>query len=317
MIAAWATSAIAGSFDGKTVTYIISTKPGGGYDAYGRLVAKYMQKHLPGSTFVVKNIPGAGQRAGAETLYNSPADGLTIGIVNTSLIYGQIAGSYGERLDFSRFSYIGKAATDSRVLMVGAKSSFKSIADLKAAGRPFKIGVNGKGSSGHFESALLAKLLGIEFQYVFGYEAGEAALSILRGELDLTIGSRSSLQANVDSGDGRFVLGYGGKAEKDIPQLEDAVGTNGEKSLLALIASQAHNARVTMAPPNMPEPILQELRDAYKAALADPALLAEAAQQKLPIDYADGTTVAKVIAVSLNQPADIVVEIKALVAQGE
>ena len=44
-------------FKGKTVTYIVSTAPGGGYDLYGRLVAEYMQRNLPGSTFVVKNVP--------------------------------------------------------------------------------------------------------------------------------------------------------------------------------------------------------------------------------------------------------------------
>ena len=47
-------------FDGKTITYIVATDPGGGYDTNGRLVAEYMQKHLPGSTFVVQNMPGAG-----------------------------------------------------------------------------------------------------------------------------------------------------------------------------------------------------------------------------------------------------------------
>jgi len=44
-------------YNGKTVTYIVATSPGGGYDLYGRFVAEYMQKYLPGSTFVVKNVP--------------------------------------------------------------------------------------------------------------------------------------------------------------------------------------------------------------------------------------------------------------------
>src|SRR3954464_3462281 len=66
-------------FKGKTVNYIIATAPGGGYDYYGRLVAEYMQKHLPGSTFVVRNVPGAGHIVGANTIYASKADGLTIG----------------------------------------------------------------------------------------------------------------------------------------------------------------------------------------------------------------------------------------------
>jgi tripartite-type tricarboxylate transporter receptor subunit TctC len=39
-------------YKGKNVTYIVATAPGGGYDAYGRLVAEYMQKYLPGTTKV-------------------------------------------------------------------------------------------------------------------------------------------------------------------------------------------------------------------------------------------------------------------------
>src|ERR1700749_1927576 len=60
-------------YKGKTVTYIVATAPGGGYDLYGRLVAEYMQRNLPGSTFVVKNIPGAGHLIGANTIYASKA----------------------------------------------------------------------------------------------------------------------------------------------------------------------------------------------------------------------------------------------------
>ena len=60
---------------GKTVTYIVSTAPGGGYDLYGRLVAEFMQKYLPGSTFVVKNLPGAGHLVGTNTIYASGPTG--------------------------------------------------------------------------------------------------------------------------------------------------------------------------------------------------------------------------------------------------
>src|SRR3954468_19116116 len=77
-------------YRGKTITYIVSTAPGGGYDLYGRLTAEYMQKYLPGSTFVVKNIPGAGHLIGANTIYASKADGLTIGTFSTGLIYNQL-----------------------------------------------------------------------------------------------------------------------------------------------------------------------------------------------------------------------------------
>ena len=61
----------------------MTTAPGGGFDLYGRLVAEYMQKYLPGSTFVVKNVPGAGHLIGTNTIYASKPDGLTIGTFTT------------------------------------------------------------------------------------------------------------------------------------------------------------------------------------------------------------------------------------------
>src|SRR6186997_968777 len=101
-------------FNGKTVTYIVSTGPGGGYDTYGRLVAEYMQKYLPGSTFIVKNVPGAGHLIGANTIYASKPDGLTIGTFVTGLIYNQLIKADGVRFDLMKMSWIGKAASEPR-----------------------------------------------------------------------------------------------------------------------------------------------------------------------------------------------------------
>lgn len=49
-----------------------------------------MQRHLPGSRIMVKNVPGAGHIIGANQIYNAKPDGLTIGTFNTGLIYAQI-----------------------------------------------------------------------------------------------------------------------------------------------------------------------------------------------------------------------------------
>src|SRR3954467_15794871 len=99
-------------YKGKTVTYVAATSPGGGYDLYGRLVAEFMQKHLPGSTFVVKNVPGAGHLVGANTIYASKPDGLTIGIFNTGLIYDQVVRHDALKADLAKMSWVGKAASD-------------------------------------------------------------------------------------------------------------------------------------------------------------------------------------------------------------
>ena len=53
-------------FAGKTLTYIVATEAGGGYDAYGRLVSQYIGKRLGVRNVVVKNIPGGGHIVGVQ-----------------------------------------------------------------------------------------------------------------------------------------------------------------------------------------------------------------------------------------------------------
>ena len=67
-------------FKGKTITYIVASGRNGSADIYGRLAAKYMEKYIPGSTFVVVNVDSPRQVAGANRIYAAKPDGLTIGI---------------------------------------------------------------------------------------------------------------------------------------------------------------------------------------------------------------------------------------------
>src|SRR5487761_1057066 len=126
-------------FENKTITYIVATTPGGGYDTYGRLIARYLQIHLPGSRIVVKNVPGAGNIIGANTIYASRPDGLTIGMFNTGLIYDQLIHREGVQFDLTRFSWIGKAADDTRGLLIATNSPYKNIGDLMKAKTPIKF----------------------------------------------------------------------------------------------------------------------------------------------------------------------------------
>ncbi len=77
---------------------------------------------------IYKNLPGAGHIIGANTLYKSKPDGLTIGTFNTGLIYAQILQRDGIQFDLNEFSWIGKAATDPRVMVLSNNSGFESFA---------------------------------------------------------------------------------------------------------------------------------------------------------------------------------------------
>src|ERR1700761_4089355 len=117
-------------FKGKTITYIVATSPGGGYDTYGPLVARYMNKYLPDSKIMVRNVPGAGHVIGANTIYAAKPDGLTIGTFNTGLIYLQLLHESGVRFDLAKMSWVGKAASDPRVLVLSKSSGIKDVRQL-------------------------------------------------------------------------------------------------------------------------------------------------------------------------------------------
>lgn len=298
-------------FAGKTITYIVATKPGGGYDTMGRLVAKYLQVHLPGSRFVVKNIPGAGNMVGCQAIYSSAPDGLTIGTFNTGLIYSQLTGLMDTSLDLEKMSWIGKAAIESRVIVVPAKSSITTVEDLKSKDHTFKVATTGKGAASHVDAMLLATTFGFNFTPIFGFEGNDAELGMLQGEIDIIVASRSSLEPFVASGSGRFLLEFGGTPDSTIPQGESLAKTDSEKAVISLIETEAKLSRLTAGPPGIPPEKLQVLRTAYLAALADPDFRAEAKALNLPIAPAAGEEVAERVKLSLNPSP----EIRAMIAE--
>jgi tripartite-type tricarboxylate transporter receptor subunit TctC len=292
-------------YKGKTVTYIASTAPGGGYDVYGRLVAEFMQKHLPGSTFIVKNMPGAGHLIGANAIYASKPDGLTIGIFNTGLIYDQVVKHDALKADLSKMSWVGKAASDPRVITIGMQSPIKTFKDLRESKETVNFATGGIGSATFVESTTLSSILKLPVKVLTGYNGGEDQLAMRRGEISGSIASRSSWEPFIKNGYGRFIAQIGG-SQKDIPQLATLVNDPPAKALIALVQSQGDIARLTAGPPGIPQDRLDALRTAYKAALEDPELLARADKQQLPIEPLYGDDVLKRIKVALDQtPATV------------
>src|ERR671910_435679 len=218
-------------FKGKTITYIIATAPGGGYDLYGRLVAEYMQRYLPGSSFVVKNIPGAGHLVGTNTIYASKADGLTIGTFNTGLIYNQLIGLDGVKFDLTKMSWIGKASSEPRVIVIAAQSPIKTFAQLREQKESVNFATAGIGSAAYVETLMLTNLLKLPIRIQTGYSGNDDQLAMRRGEIVGTISSRSTVEQFMQNGYARFIAQIGGK-QKDFPQLQDLVK---EKDALALI----------------------------------------------------------------------------------
>jgi tripartite-type tricarboxylate transporter receptor subunit TctC len=300
-------------YKGKTVTYIVSTAPGGGYDLYGRLVAEFMQKYLPGSTFVVKNLPGAGHLVGTNTIYASKPDGLIIGTFNTGLIYNQLIGLDGVKFDLNKMSWVGKAASDPRIITVHPTLPIKTFSDLQQHKDMLNFSTSGPGSAAYVETMMLAKALKLPAKIMTGYNGSDDQLAMRRGEIHAAIASRSSWEGFVKNGFGRFIVQIGG-AQTDLPQLSSQVTDASAKALVALVQSQGDISRLTAGPPDIPADRLAALRDAYRKSMDDKELQARAEKLERPVDPAVGDEVLKMVQAALNQTPETIIILKEAMA---
>ena len=294
-------------YKGKTINYIVATKPGGGYDAYARLISKYLQKYIPGVTVVIKNVPGAGHIIGANETYMAKPDGLTIGTFNTGLIYTQIIRLPGVRFDLSKYSYIGKANSEHRVVLVSINTPYKSINDLIESKETVKMASSGVGTASYNETIIVASALGANIKPIAGYSGREGEMGIMRGEVAGTIGSYAGLIGFIKSKECRLLLQIANRKHQempDVPLAKDLKMSQRGSKLMALVAGNGDLGRLTAAPPNTLPGRLAVLREAYKKALTDPELIKEAEKTLMEIDPAFGEEVDHMMKDVMNQPEE-------------
>ena len=296
-LAAHAANDAAEFYRGKRLTYLVPTKPGGGYDTYARLIAKHLPKYLPVRAVQVRNVPGASHLIGLRQLDAAPADGLTLGTFNTGLIYAQIKGLEGMDVDLRRLGWVGKASSDPKVLVVGRQAGLPGIESMRKPSRDLHVASSGKASAASIEMNLIARALALKVKPVYGFAGTEAELAIMRGDVDGMVGTYSSLRGFIEQGHGRILLKVGNapaelSAVADLAALvTDATG----RRIAQLIAAQSSLGRLTATPANVPADRLAVLRDAYRRTLDDAELRREAATMKLPIVAMGGEEVSRLI----------------------
>jgi tripartite-type tricarboxylate transporter receptor subunit TctC len=302
-------------FRGKTITYIVATTAGGGYDTYGRMIARYMPKYLPGARVIVRNVPGAGNIIGANAIYTARPDGTTIGMFNTGLIYNQLIGSAGMNFDIGRFSWLGKAATEARAVLLSSKSGFKSFDDMLKAPE-VKFATSGIGTASWFDTQILADALKLDIQVVNNFSGNTGELSMLRGEVAGQIGTIESLEQFVKNGGGFFALTVSGTNATlpGVPKVEQYVKDERARKLIALVQAMSELGRLQAAPPGVPPETLAVLRTAMSQVLNDPEFVADSQRLNLPIDFLPGDVVAEKVRAALSQPPDVIAALKQVTA---
>ena len=310
------------NFAGKTVTIIVGYKPGGGYDATARMLARHLPDHLPGKpTVIVQNMPGGNSIISANHMYNAAKpDGLTIGTFNRNLPIAQLTKVQGGKFDMLKFGWIGSAANEATILAIRNDLPYKNFAELRKAKEPVVIGSTGPGANTHDFPLLLKDLLGVNLKIVSGYSSSaDIMLAVERKEVDGRAGSYTSLKPFIDRKLVRPIIrARSNEAGVEKLPVDESFAPNPRaKAIMALRSAPEAMARPYVLPPNTPADIVKVYRDAFAATIKDPALVAESQKAQFDLDYTSGDEALKVLKEVFSQPKDIVDEFAKYVKFGD
>ena len=317
-----AAPALAQSFAGKTVTIIVGYKPGGGYDATARLLARHLPKHIPGRpAVIVQNMPGANSVIAANHVYNvAKPDGLTIATFNRNLPIAQLTSVEGVKYDMTKFAWIGSAANESTILAIRADLPYKTFEELRKAKQTVVIGSTGPGANTHDFPLLLKELVGVNLKIVSGYSSSaDIMLAVERKEVDGRAGSFTSLRPFIERGVVRPIV-RARSTEPGIDQLpvDESFAPNPRaKAIMALRSAPELVARPYVMPPKTPADIVKVMREAFAKTIDDPELVAEGKKSKMDLEYTPGDQAQKLLADVMNQPKDLVQEFAKYIKFGE
>lgn len=304
-------------YEGKTISLVIGSGPGGGFDRYGRVVGRHIVKYIPGKpTVVPKNMPGAGSGQAAEYLFSiAPKDGTVFGILQPGALVEPLLNSTQKfRFDPPKLTYIGSANSGTRLCVMFHASKVKTFEDARKI--EANMGGNTPGSATTDYAELLNNLAGTKFKIVNGYNSSsKVVLAMERGELDGVCGfDATSFAAQRPDWYGtkltNMIIQVGITPDKELEKMgapsiwKFVLGK--KRQVAELILAQQEFHRPFAAPPGTAPKQLAILRAAFDKTMKDAEFLADAKKSKLDVAPKTGQEVERLIKKMYGAPKDLV-----------
>jgi len=309
-------------YAGKQITITVGQPPGGGADAYARLVQRHLTRHIPGNPgIVVQNMPGAGSLKSVTWLNAAPVDGTAITIFNSELLGEAVTAPNRVNLDFRSFNWIGNVSEDVRVCYVWAASGIANWQALRARARPVFWGATAAGTAGNADSELLRQLFAIPIKAVQGYAgAADKRLAVERREIDGDCGGWTTIPPDwlrdhkiniVVRLSPTLVPGM----DAGIPFAGDLVKNERERKLYDFLVAPERLGRLLVMSGKVPADRIALLRAAFDSTISDPVFRAEAGRLNLLVTPMTGQEVTRRIAELYATPPDIIAQAKKILAE--
>ena len=274
-------------YPSRPITLVAPFPPGGVADLTARPVAAAMEKVLKNPVGVV-NKTGAAGAVGMQFVATSKPDGYTLLLALSSISIIPEADKIFDRqpaFTVDQFAPIALISADPTILVVRAESPWKTAKEFieDAKKRPGQISYSSSGIYGtlHMAMELLSHAAGIKLRHIPAAGAGPALTAILGGHVDALASGPAVVIPHIKSGKLRALAGWGDKRVAALPEVPTFKELGYPEAEFYIWAG-------LFAPKGTPEPVLAKLREASRAAVAEPEFKAAMDKLETPIVFKQG-----------------------------
>ncbi len=310
-------------YKGKTGSMVIGSSVGGGYNQYGRLVARHIARHIPGKPrFKAQNRPGASGRKALKYITSvAKADGLTLGIIGRNTHFDKLL--YQDKsinVDPTKLVWLGSANSEVSTCVSWHASGITSLK------QPMTIGSSGPTATDTLMARLLNQVAGAKIKVILGYPGStEVHLAMERGEVtgrcglgwDSIVSRYSRWMKNKKI---NILVQLASEKHPDLPNVPfimDFAKNETERQMLRIFTLPNQMGRPFFMREGVPADRAKALQVAFSAAMKDPKLLAEAKTMHLAIAPVPGDQAAAMVKELYASPPEAVAMARAIINSKE
>jgi tripartite-type tricarboxylate transporter receptor subunit TctC len=301
-------------YRGKTVQFMVGYPPSGAFDAYTRVAARFIGKHIPGNpTVIVNNMPGASSLQFVRYLQSvAPKDGSQFGMFNRGLMPKSVLEPKAVGVDFTKFTWIGSMNSEIAFCYTWGAKGIKTLEDLRT--KPIMLGETSKNSGGYIYTSILRSLSPEKIKPVLGYATtGDIWLAIERGELDGNCTLMTSLESQRPDWlpQNKIVPLVQFSETKhpslpNVPTIFEVLTSENEKKAINFLIASEQIGRPIIGPPGMQADRTAALRKAFLDMVKDPEFIEFAKKSKMDMDPVSGEKAAEIAAAIQSAPQEAV-----------
>jgi tripartite-type tricarboxylate transporter receptor subunit TctC len=305
----------------KTIRLVVGYAPGGTYDAYARLTARHIGRHVLGTpAVVVDNMPGANSLLAARYVTQRAApDGLTVGMWNSVLVLREALGDPNVQIGQQNVRWIGALSQGPLACVLAGYTGIRSFRDVLSSNQRIRMGATGVRSYTAVLPTIMNHVLGTNFEVRPGYDNVAAIVAATQSrEVDGFCFAWETIRRDASAllqiqGNARLIPVIHGPGNlsnnQSVPTFSQVFRRrSGGDQRAAIIEAYLRPTlfKYPLAlPPGTPEQLRNTLRGAFDTMVSDPNFLNVARRSNRRINAVDGQRVRQYVDAIFSMPSAV------------